>query len=93
MGGVVKGVGKIAGGLTGGLLGGDVSGESESTAQTVDNGLKAGDLVCLLPINGGQNYIVLGKLVYGAEATGATTSGGSSSSTLEAAASLIGGVT
>lgn len=83
MGGIASGIGKIAGGLTGGLLGGGLSGESESTEQTVDNGLQAGDLVCLLPINGGQNYIVLGKLIYAAEANGEATSGSSSSATLE----------
>lgn len=93
MGGFGSAVGKVAGGLTGGLIGGGIEGESEGTQQMANYGLEAGDLVALLPINGGQNYIVLGKLIYAADFDGssAQSSSGSTADTIAAAASLIGG--
>lgn len=73
-------VGGIVGGLTGGLLGGDVEGAAESSAQTTNNGLQAGDIVALLPVNGGNNFIVLGKLIYAPEISGETADSGSGGS-------------
>ena len=91
MGGFVS---DFVGGITGGLLGGEVGGEAESTAQTVNNGLQAGDTVALLPVNGGKAYIVLGKLAYAAELSGETSEDTSGvDTTLTTAASIIGGVT
>ena len=61
-------VGDVAGGIVGSVSGifggGSVGGEAQSTATTVDYGISAGDVVALLPINNGQQYILLGRLVY-----------------------------
>lgn len=75
MGGFVgKAVGAVTGGLLGGLTG-SAEAEAEGTQQMANNGLQAGDTVALLPIgNSGQNYIVLGKLVYAAELADTDTS-------------------
>lgn len=93
MGGIGSAVGNVVGGLTGGLIGGGMGGESESVEQTTNYGIVAGDLVALLPINGGQGYIVLGKLAYAAELSGGTAPASSTSDTLTTAVSLIGGIT
>ncbi len=61
-------VGDIVGGAVGAVSGvfggGSVGGEAQTTATTVDYGISPGDVVALLPINNGQQYILLGRLVY-----------------------------
>ena len=94
MGGFGSAVGKITGGLMGGLTGGGIEGESEGTQQMANYGLVAGDLVALLPINDGSQYIVLGKLIYAADFDGSSAkTSGSTADTIATAASLIGGGT
>lgn len=41
-----------------------ISGDYQASAIYTDCGLKAGDYVSVLPIDGGQKFIILGKLVY-----------------------------
>lgn len=41
-----------------------IKGEYKASAIYTDCGLLAGDLVSLLPIEGGQKFIVLGKVIY-----------------------------
>ena len=41
-----------------------LEGEYQASAIYTDCGLMAGDLVSLLPISGGQKFIVLGKVIY-----------------------------
>lgn len=80
MGGFVgKAVGAVTGGLLGGLTG-SAEAEAEGTQQMANNGLQAGDIVALLPVNGGNNFIVLGKLIYAPEISGETTDSSSSGS-------------
>ncbi len=42
----------------------DAEGEYKASVIYTDVGLKVGDYVAMLPINGGQQFIVLSKLVY-----------------------------
>ena len=42
----------------------DVTSDYYSSVIFTDFGLQVGDLVSMLPINGGQQFIVLGKVVY-----------------------------
>lgn len=61
-------VGDLVGGavdaVSGIFDGGSVGGEAQTTATTVDYGISPGDVVALLPINDGQQYVLLGRLVY-----------------------------
>ena len=61
-------VGDVVGGavsaVSGVLGGGSVGGEAQTTATTVDWGISPGDVVALLPINNGQQYILWSRLVY-----------------------------
>ena len=42
----------------------DIKSDYKASAIYTDAGLKAGDYVSILPLEGGQKFIVLGKLVY-----------------------------